>query len=93
MNKTVIKLTQFYLAIMGVEAANEDCYIHPQVHHNEYLKLEEKLNDLFFSLDAKGQLSVAFDFYQASITLKKYANLELIMTKEQFVSIAAILFE
>lgn len=93
MNKTIIKLTQFYLAIVGVESANAGCHIHPQIHHNGFLRLEEKLNDLFFSLDAKGQLAVAFDFYQASILIKKYANLERIMTKEQFAAIAAILVE
>ena len=93
MNKTTIKLTQFYLAIVGVESANAGCHIQPQIPHNGFLRLEEKLNDLFFSLDIEGQLTVAFDFYQASILIKKYANLERIMTKEQFVAIAAILVE
>ncbi len=95
MNKTTIKLTQFYLAIVGVESANAGCHIHPQIPYTGFLRLEEELNDLFFSLDIEGQLTscVAFYFDQASILIKKYANFERIMTKEQFFAIAAILVE
>lgn len=93
MNKTTIKLTQFYLAIVGVESVNADRRIEPQIPYTGFLRLEEELNDLFFSLDFECQLTVKFYFDQASILIKKYANFERIMTKEQFFAIAAIIVE
>lgn len=93
MNETIIKLTQFYLAIVGLDLANADCKIYPQVHNKDFIRLEQRLNDLFFSLDSEDQVSIAFDFYQSSILIKSYANLERTMTKEQFIALVSILFE
>lgn len=91
MNEVVVKVMQFYMAILGLELANANCKIMPSIHKTDFTNLENKLNDLFFSLSTNDQVQIAFDFYQASILLKRYANLESFMTKEQFVALAAIL--